>query len=160
MKVIQKSNSGSIQLSPNFYLSEMLYSETAIREGIENVPDPLAVKNLYAMALLLEEVRKLLGNKVISVSSGFRCLELNTRIGSSNTSDHVRGSAADFSCHAYGTPLQICAAIAKSNIKFGKLIFEGTWVHISLPDGEGDGQVLTAIFKKGEKTRYVPGLPV
>ena len=159
MKVTSRSNSGDLQLTPNFYLSEFTTSNEAVRRGIQNVPDPLAVKNLYALAQLLEQCRKALGGKIISISSGLRVLELNRAIGSDDTSDHIRGEAADWNCRAYGTPLQVASAIAKSGIKFGQLIHESGWVHISIPDGTArDGEVLSAHFAPNEKTTYTRGL--
>lgn len=157
-KIIQNITSGDIQLSPNFYLSEFLVSAEATRRGIPNTPDPLAVQALFKTAKLLEQVRSLLGNKIISISSGFRCLALNRAIGSGDTSQHLTGDAADFNCRAFGTPLQVATAISKSNIKFGQLIFENSWVHISNPRGQNDGEILTAHFTPGAKTTYTQGL--
>ena len=152
-KIIQNVTSGDIQLSANFYLSEM----TGTRQPIANVPDPLAVQNLFKTAALMQQVRKLLGDKIISISSGFRSLELNKAVGGSPTSDHMRGEACDFVCRGFGTPLQVASAIAKSDIKFGQLIQEGGWVHISLPTREINGEVLTAIFVN-KKATYRKGL--
>ena len=63
-KIIQKITSGSLQLSPNFYLSEFLISDNAVRAGISNTPDPLSVQNLFRLAKMMEQVRALLGNRV------------------------------------------------------------------------------------------------
>lgn len=161
MKVVRSSNNGGVQLSPHFWLSEFIESSTATRLGINNSPDPLAQSNLFKVAALMEEVRKLLGGKPIIVSSGYRSEALNRAVKGSRVSDHLRGEACDFTCPGYGTPLQIAAAIAKSNIKFGQLIEEfGGWVHISLPNrGVDNQQVLTARFEDGKAT-YSRGLPV
>jgi zinc D-Ala-D-Ala carboxypeptidase len=160
MNVIRKTSNGGIQLSPNFWLSEFTDSSTAVRLGIDNAPDPLAQAALFKTAALMEEVRALLGGKPIIINSGYRGLALNKAVGGSRVSDHLRGEACDFRCPAYGTPLQIAALIAKSGIKFGQLIFEGTWVHISLPNrGRDNGQVLTAKFTDG-KAAYSQGLPL
>ena len=158
MKVIQNNTSGSIQLTPNFFLSEFTDSDKAVRLSIDNTPDPLAVAALYKTAAMLERVRKALGDKVISISSGFRCQKLNQAVGGSPVSDHMRGEAVDFVCRSFGTPLQVSAAIQKSGIPFGQLIFEGTWVHMSLPTREVNGEVLTAKFVSGKKTVYLKGL--
>lgn len=160
MKVVRNSGNGGIQLSPHFWLSELTESATATRLGIDNAPDPLVQANLFKLAALMEEVRKLLGGKPITVNSGYRSEALNRAVGGSRVSDHLRGEACDFTCPGYGTPLQISAAIAASGIKFGQLIFEGTWVHISLPNrGIDNGQVLTAKFTAG-KAVYTKGLPL
>ena len=159
MKVIQTTNSGSIQLTPHFYLSEFTESDKAVRLGLDNTPDPLAVANLYKCAALMEKVRSLLGDRAIFVSSGYRSASVNAAIGGAEHSDHLRGEAVDFVCRSFGTPLQVASAIAKSSIEFGQLIQEGSWVHISLPNrGVSNGEVLTAKFIPGEKTQYMKGL--
>ncbi len=158
MKVVRSSNNGGVQLSPHFWLSEFIESNTATRLGINNSPDPLAQANLFKVAALMEGVRKLLGGKPIIVSSGYRSEALNRAVKGSRVSDHLRGEACDFTCPSYGTPLQIAAAIAKSGIKFGQLIEEfGDWVHISLPNRSVNNEVLTA-RKVGGRVVYTRGL--
>lgn len=155
----RREDQGPFQLTPHFTLAELTASETAERRGINNAPDPLAAKNLFRLAELLEQVRALLGAKPIRISSGYRSVALNKAVGGASNSDHLIGMAADFTCPDFGDPLKICRAIAGSGIKFGQLIWEGTWVHISAADGTNDGQVLTAVFTPGKPTRYQPGLP-
>ena len=83
------------------------------------------------LATLLEQVRELLGGNSIRISSGFRSLMLNRHIKSSDTSAHIFGYAADFTCPSFGTPLEVAKKIAGSNLKFDQMIYEGTWIHIS-----------------------------
>ena len=162
VKVIRNTNSGAIQLSTNFWLSEFTDSNMADRLGIENHPDPLATTSLFKTAALMEQIRTLLGNRPITISSGFRCVELNQAVGGSMTSEHMTGDACDFACPGFGTPLQICSAIANSDIEFGQLIWEGSWVHISTP-GRFNRSILTAKFTKQPngktKATYLEGLP-
>lgn len=147
-----------MKLSPNFFLSELTVSEIAMRKGIDNVPDSLAVQNLFKLAALLEKVRTALGDKAVLVSSGFRSSALNSAVGGSKTSDHMRGAAADFTCPSFGGTRDICEAIIQAGIPFGQLIEEGgRWVHISLPEGDTPGKVLTAKFVNG-KVKYSNGL--
>jgi hypothetical protein len=148
-----------MKLSPNFYLAELTVSETAERKGIDNTPDTFALANLFKTAALLEQVRVLLGGKSVLVSSGYRGPKLNALVGGSTDSDHMRGEAADFRCPSYGSPLDICRVIAASGIEFGQLIWEGSWVHISLPNRLVNRDVRTAVFKAGKKTTYPKGLP-
>lgn len=158
MKVIQ-SKAGNMKLTPNFYLSELTASEMSLRKGIDNTPDPFAVQNLFKLAELLEKVRTALGNKAVLVSSGYRSMELNTAVGGSLTSDHMRGAAADFSAPSYGSTRAICEAIIAAGIKFGQLIDEGgRWVHISLPEPGVEGQVLTVRFDGKRGPYYQNGL--
>lgn len=157
IKIVRNNTSGTIQLSANFYLSEFIDSDTAVRLSIDNKPDPLVIKNLFRMAELMEQVRKLLGGRALFVSSGYRSPALNQAIGGAASSDHLRGEACDFVCRGFGTPLQVAQAIAKSDLKFGQLIQEGSWVHLSLPGGAHEQQVLTAHFAGGHAS-YSIGL--
>ena len=151
---------GQIQLTRNFYLNEFLESEWGSRNGVTNFPNaPTINQNLYKLAELLEEVRKACANKGIFITSGYRSPEVNKGIGGSKSSDHLTGSAVDFRSPGYGSPLHVADAIVKAGIKFGQLIYEGSWVHMSLPDGQNDGQVLTAVFRQGQATTYTAGLP-
>ena len=143
-------------LSEHFNLDEFTASQTATRHNIDNTPSEKAVENLRMLAALLEQVRELLGGHSIRISSGYRCISLNRAIGSSDTSSHVWGYAADFTCPSFGTPLEVAKKIASSNLKFDQLIFEQTWVHISC-DPKNRRQLLTAKFKGG-KAFYTTGI--
>ena len=83
-----------MQLTPNFSLAEMTFSETASRHGWDNTPGPREVQNLSRLANMLEQVRALVG-KPIFVSSGYRSKRLNDALGSKDTSQHRVGCAAD-----------------------------------------------------------------
>ena len=151
-------------LSDHFSQDELTASQTATRNGIKNTPSETVVENLRMLAALLEQVRTILGDRSIHISSGYRSLALNRAIGSNDTSAHVRGYAADFTCPAFGTPLEVAKEIAKSNLKFDQLIYEGgtpekpvaTWIHISC-DPKNRRDILTATFIKG-KAFYTKGL--
>jgi hypothetical protein len=143
-------------LSEHFSLDEFTASQEATRHSINNTPSEKVVENLRMLAALLEQVRELLGGHSIHISSGYRSLMLNRHIGSSDTSAHIRGWAADFTCPSFGTPIAVSKKIAESNLKFDQLIFEGTWVHISC-DPQNRRQLLTARFKDGH-TYYTTGI--
>lgn len=143
-------------LSKHFSLDEFTASQTATRHNIDNTPSEKAVENLRMLATLLEQVRELLGGHSIRISSAYRCISLNRTIGSSDTSAHVLGYAADFTCPAFGTPLEVAKKIAGSNLKFDQMIYEGTWIHISC-DPKNRRQLLTATFKGG-KAFYTTGI--
>ena len=143
-------------LSEHFNLDEFTASQTATRQGIDNTADAVVMENLRSLSALLEQVRELLGGNSIRISSGYRCVLLNRHIGSNDTSAHVRGYAADFTCPNFGTPIAIAKKIAESNLKFDQLIYEGTWIHISC-DPKNRRQLLTARFKGG-KAFYTTGI--
>jgi len=124
----------TMQLSPNFSLSELVYSETAEERGIDNTPPPEIIENLRRLAAGLEAVRSLLG-RPLEISSGYRCAALNEAVGGSSTSQHLQGLAVDFECPAFGTPLEIADAIRRSALEFDQCILEyGRWVHLSFSD--------------------------
>lgn len=115
-----------------FSLDVLCHSDTAIRMGIKNVPDAKAQANLRILAAKLLEVRTYLG-KALTINSGFRNKALNKAVGGVPDSQHLLGLAADFLCPAYGSPIEVAQAIAKSALQFDQLILEyGRWVHISV----------------------------
>jgi hypothetical protein len=145
-----------MMLSEHFNLNEFTASETATRKGIDNTPPAVVTERLRMLAATLEQVRSLLGNNSIRISSGFRCLALNRAIGSGDLSAHVLGYAVDFTCPKFGTPKEVANKIAESAIKFDQLIYEGTWIHLSI-DPRNRRELLTAHFGKG-KTKYTKGI--
>lgn len=120
-----------MNLSSHFTLEELTASQEATRAGIDNTAPPDVVERLKRTALGLEAVRIRLAAPVI-VSSGFRCLPLNRRLGSHDDSAHVLGHAADFICPRFGDSATIVSALIDAGIEFDQLIDEySRWVHIS-----------------------------
>lgn len=131
-----------MNLSSHFTLDELVASQEAARAGIDNTPPADVVERLKHTALGLEAVRIRLGVPVV-VSSGFRCLTLNRRLGSADTSDHVKGDAADFIAPRFGSSSTIVSALIDAGIEYDQLIDEfGRWVHVSFGPRRR-GQVLT-----------------
>lgn len=139
-----------MNLTPHFTLAEF----TVTSKPIDNTPSQEMVATLRTTAYYLEQVRELL-DKAITINSGYRSKAVNKAVGGSPTSAHVLGYAVDFVAKDL-TPLEICQVIAKSNLKFDQLIYEGTWVHISF-DPKMRREVLSAKFKDGKAT-YLKGL--
>ena len=126
-----------MQLSDHFSLRELTKSQTAERLGIANEPDDEAVENRIILCdMILEPVRNHYDTPFVP-NSGFRCLELNRAIGSSDTSQHTTGEAVDF--EVPGVPNKDLALWVKDNCKFDQLILEfykdddpaSGWVHCS-----------------------------
>ena len=144
------------RLSHNFSLAELTHSETAVRKGLNNEPGAEVLENLKSLATALESVRALLGAPIL-ISSGYRSPEVNAAVGGSANSAHCRGLAADFISPRYGSPLEICTALAASDIAFDQLLLEGgSWTHLSIAPTMRR-QVLTAHFERG-RVRYTAGL--
>jgi hypothetical protein len=158
MPTINSPNLQDALLSPHFHLSELLASQTATRRGIANIPGVQALANLRRVCAVLELVREALGNRPISINSGYRSGELNRAVGGAAFSAHVQGLAVDFICPQFGMPLQICHRIVADHISFDQLIQEGTWVHLGLSElgTPPRGEVLTAKFGAAGTT-YVRG---
>ena len=126
-----------IMASPNFSMDELTHSDTAARHGIDNTPNDNEKENLYKLAMEMEDVRELLNNKPIYVSSGYRSLALNELLGSKKTSSHIKGLAVDFTCRQFGTPNEIVFALINSDIPYDQVILEfDRWVHISFCEDE------------------------
>lgn len=120
-----------MMLSDYFSLDELTISQEATRRGIDNTPAGDALLALTATAKKMDAVRRLLGRPILP-SSGYRCPELNTLIGSNSKSDHPKGLAVDFICPGFGSVQQVFDKIRLSGIGFDQLIFEfdGAWCHI------------------------------
>ena len=128
------------KLTEHFTLEELTASEIGARNGWDNTPNEAEVQNLERLALMLEQVRKIL-NKPIIVNSAFRSKKVNDGVGSKDTSQHRIGCAADIRVPGMN-PEQVCRAIIASDIQFDQLIREfynpetkaGGWTHISVPN--------------------------
>jgi len=125
-----------MKLSEHFTLDELTFSDIAKRHSLDNNPDKFTIANLTRLAELLENVRTLF-NQPIRINSAYRSITVNSLLGSKPTSQHCKGCAADI--HIDGlTPDQIVKKIIKSDIQYDQLIKEfDSWVHISVPNGEG-----------------------
>lgn len=148
-------------LSPNFTLAELTYSQTAVDNGIDNTPDRDELDQLTLTADLLEEIRTLLGNVPVLVSSGFRNEQVNALVGGASNSAHRWGGAADISAPDFGDPLAICCKIEEHMVDLGidQLIYESGggayWVHVGRPE-PGCGARAQAFTIAGGATCYSP----
>ena len=147
----------SEMLSEHFSLDEFIFSQTAVRQGIDNTPPPDVLRNLKHLAQQLEVVRAALGVPML-ISSGYRCDALNQAVGGARNSDHKTGLAVDFTAPKFGDVLTTAKAVAKCGVKFDQVIYEyGRWVHLSVPapDEQHARMQELSIMAAG---RYTPGL--
>jgi len=145
------------KISLNITYSEAVESETAIRKGITNIPNP---EQITAMKLLAEKVFQPLRtfiDKPIRVNSFFRCTALNVAVGGSSSSQHCKGEAIDIKATGGVTNKQLFDYILY-NLDFDQLIWEyGTdenpqWVHVSFTGKRKNRkQVLRAVKGQGYK---------
>ncbi len=122
-----------MNLSKHFTLEELTASETAARLDIDNIPSQAEVQNLRDLCeFILEPLREGSG-KLIVINSAYRCLALNRVLKSKDTSDHVKGLAADIKIPGM-TPLNVCGLIVMLHLPAKQILHEfGGWCHVSLP---------------------------
>ena len=122
------------QLSPNFTVQALTFSETAVKLGLANTPLPAHLINLRRLAGQLERVQTVLGH-AITLNSAYRSPVVNAAVGGVPTSAHALGLAADFVCPAFGSPLAVARRLAASDLAFDQVIHEyGRWVHLGFAE--------------------------
>ena len=85
----------SLQLSEHFTLAEFERSATAQACGINNSVPPQYVPVLQQLCKeVLEPLRSYIGKPII-ISSGYRCNQLNVKVGGAYASQHTLGEAAN-----------------------------------------------------------------
>lgn len=126
----------------NFTIMELVKSNIAKREKIDNTPDSTSLKYMQELiSYCLQPIRNKLGKPMI-ITSGFRCQALNKKVGGVSNSQHTKGQAVDFFVQGMSIQ-QIIDFIKKTGIEFDQLINEyNRWVHISYVKGKNRKQVL------------------
>ena len=114
-----------VRLSPHFMLREFLQ----LKRYPKNVPTTQAVVNLtYGCLMLLEPARQIVGPVI--VCSGFRCEEVNRRVGGVSRSQHLTGQAADIRPQdpsQYPRLVEFLKACEYTD----QLLTGSTWLHVS-----------------------------
>lgn len=131
-----------------FSIAELVRSAKAAALGIKNTPGKEYQKNLEALIdNVLDPARSAFGAP-ISVSSGFRCQELNAAVGGAGKSQHLKGEAADITVGDRKKNHNIGVIIARQG-KFDQLIFEDCgrgdllpqWIHVSYSRTANRGEI-------------------
>ena len=85
----------NFQLSEHFSLAEFERSATAAAHGIDNHVPPQYIPVLQQLCQqVLEPLRSYVGKPII-ITSGYRCNQLNIKVGGAYASQHTLGEAAD-----------------------------------------------------------------
>lgn len=136
-----------MKLSEHFSLEEMTKSQTALRRNLPNQPSEAQTEALILLCEnVLEPVRSHFSIP-FTPSSGYRSAELCVAIGSSVSSQHAKGEAADFEVPSISN-LELCTWII-NNLDFDQLILEcytggnTGWVHCSYKAKDNRREVLT-----------------
>ena len=127
-------------ISKHVSYKEGVYSNTAIRRGIDNTPNDEQLTNMELVAEEIFEPLRTYVSGPIKINSFFRSPELNTAIGGSKTSQHCKGQAMDID-DTFGrmTNAEMYHWI-KDNLDFDQMIWEfgdennPDWVHVSYVD--------------------------
>lgn len=148
-----------MNLTKNFYLDEMLASQSAVRLGFDEQfsPDQTIIDNLRALCVnVLQPLRDGL-QRAILTSSGYRCPRVNQAIGGAKTSQHLFGMAADINV-GHLTTEQLYQRIKNSGLVFDQLIQEfDRWVHVSYnPNIAANRRQCLRAVKENAVTRYIP----
>ena len=122
----------TLKIMKHFTVSEMLKSDTAIKQRLWNGAPKEAEENLRALVdEVLDPLREAYG-RPIRVNSGYRCPKLNTLVGGTPNSQHMRGEAADIQpVVGNEADLPELARILIENGKFDQLILYPTFIHVS-----------------------------
>ena len=147
-------------ISKHISYKEGVHSITAIRLGIENVPDNKQLNNMELISeKIFEPLRKWV-NGPIKINSFFRCPDLNKAIGGSSKSQHCKGQAMDIDDnYGHATNAEMYHWI-KKNLDFDQMIWEfgdddnPAWVHISYVSSEDNRNRCLKAYKEQGKTKY------
>jgi zinc D-Ala-D-Ala carboxypeptidase len=123
-----------VRISKHITYKEATRSATALRLGIENVPNQYELQNMEMVAKhVFEPLREAVGSP-IKINSFFRCEELSNAF-----------------MYYY----------IKDNLDFDQLIWEfGTdhnpdWVHVSYVDGDSNRKRCLKAVRENGKTKYI-----
>lgn len=130
-------------MNPKYFsLAELIRSATAERLHIDNTPTFEVVEHLSDLSLhLLDPLRAAYG-KPITVSSGYRCEQLNKAVGGVPSSAHQRGDAADLqAADMPGFKKFVREWLRATSAKFDQCLLESSgkaeWVHLSIRSASG-----------------------
>jgi|TARA_R100001463_G_scaffold490_6_gene2218 hypothetical protein len=147
-------------ISKNISYKEGVYSNTAIRRGIDNIPNEDQLSNMKLLAeKVFQPLREWVG-KPIKINSFFRSPELNTAIGGSGKSQHCKGQAIDIDdTFGYVSNAEMYHWI-KENLDFDQMIWEfgdddnPNWVHVSYVSKDKNRNRCLKAYKEDGRTKY------
>ena len=139
---------------------EGVYSRTALRLDIDNIPEPYHLVNMQIIAeLVFEPLREWVSGPV-KINSFYRCKELNSAIGGSSRSQHCEGRAIDIDdTFGHKTNAEMFDYI-KDNLDFDQLIWEfgndnnPDWVHVSYVSSDENRRRIIKAYKLNGKSKY------
>ena len=76
--------------------------------------------------------------KPMRITSGIRCLSHNRKIGSRDTSSHIKGLAADISCKDMGARLELVKHLLRDG-EFTRVGINKDFIHVDVDTDKPDG---------------------
>jgi|TARA_B110000908_G_scaffold97496_1_gene115120 hypothetical protein len=148
------------KISEHISYKEGMHSNTALRKGLDNTPGSEQLKCMHDIAeRLFEPLREWVGGP-IKITSMFRGEPVNTAIGGSKNSQHMKGQALDLDdTYGHKTNAEMYHYI-KDNLVFDQLIWEfgddknPNWIHVSFVTHRENRRRLTVAAKKNGRTVY------
>ena len=149
------------KISKHVSYKEGVRSRTADRRGLDNTPNESQLKCMKEIAEgLFEPLREWVGGP-IKINSFFRGEPVNTAIGGSKYSQHMKGQAIDIDdTFGHKTNAEMYHYI-KDNLDFDQLIWEfgddenPNWIHVSYVTHREKRKKLTIAKKINGKTKYI-----
>lgn len=143
-------------LSKNIHFLEMIETnhKNIYKSNLSCGRHPAVVRNLKALAQdILQPIRDNFDSPII-ITSGYRCPQLNKKVGGSNNSQHLYGEAADFHVKGVDNLETFIWITCSSNLIYGQAILEPSWIHISFPKMYKDLKSNLVAEKKDNITTY------
>ncbi len=156
------------KLSEHLSVAEISKSQTALRNGIDNIPTEEHLKSLKTLAVeLFEPLRSAVSadrgeDTPLIISSGYRSKELNSIIKGSRNSQHCKGQAIDLDLDGWYDDFDNSDLfyLILEEFDFDQLIWEygdkekPEWVHVSYVSKEKNRQRVTVASLENGKTVY------
>lgn len=119
-----------MKLTTNFTLEELVASNTATANGIDNTPNEDQIASLKKLAEnMLQPIRDKI-DAAILITSGFRSETLNTAVKGEQNSQHMKGEAADIYTNKM-TAAELFDIIIRMELPYDQVILYPTFVHVS-----------------------------
>ena len=148
-------------ISKHISYKESVYSITATRRGINNIPDDEQLTNMELVAEeVFEPLREWVGGP-IKINSFFRCPKLNKAIGGSSKSQHCYGQAIDIDDTFHKASNADMYNYIKDNLEFDQLIWEfgdnknPDWVHVSYVSEDDNRRRCLKAYREKGRTKYI-----
>ena len=149
------------KISKHVSMREGVYSNTAMRLGLNNTPSDDHLENMGLLCQkVFEPLREFVGGP-IKINSFYRGPELNKAIGGSSKSQHCKGQAIDIDdTFGHMSNAEMFNWI-KANLDYDQMIWEfGTdenpnWVHVSYVNKDDNRNRCLKAYKENGKTKYM-----